>query len=393
MKKIKRKIIKNCLAMITVLALLFPQYIINRAKAADVTSRKDVIADSRPSTRANHTISFTLTASNAVDEGDTLTLTFDSAFDTSSVTEDEVDITDDGVDLTTAANCAGAEQASVAMAADVLTITICAGDGGAIAASSAVVIEIGANATASGTGVANNRIQNPALSACTGASSVCGITIGGTFGDAGDMKVAIISGVTVSATIDETLTFSVNAVTTGNCPDFDNTAGNEVGTTATTVPYSTISTETFYDACQDLRVGTNASGGYSVTVQETDQLTSGANQIADGTCDGACSDSAENQWATASNNGFGYCMDDQATFGDGSATADAGWGTNGCDDADTYFKTIADAGASETAQAIMSSATGVSDDRSFVGLRLTADAAQAAGTYTTTIVYIATPTY
>src|SRR4030042_2042991 len=205
------------LGLILVLAALYG--FIPLAKAGTVTSRSDSISDSRPSTASDHTVEFTV--ASAVDEGDTITVTFDPAFDTSTIVLADVDVADDTVDLTTAANCAGAEKASVVMAADVLTITICAGDGGAIAAASVVEIQIGTNA--GGT----HQIVNPALLGCSGASSVCDIDVAGTFGDTGKMKVAIISGVTVSATIAETLTFSVNAVKTANCPAYNNAAGNE----------------------------------------------------------------------------------------------------------------------------------------------------------------------
>ena len=217
------------------------------------------------------------------------------------------------------------------------------------------------------------------------------ISIGGNFGDTGTMKVAIITGVTVSATVAETLTATVAGVTTGNCTV---AGGSEIDTSgdATTIPFSTVNSDTFYDACQSLSVATNASDGYSATVQETDQLTNGSlDQIADGTCDGACTDSAEGAWATAGNNGFGYCADDYN--GDGAATADAGWGTNGCGAGTQNFKTIADAGAAETAQVIMSSDAPVSNDQTYIGYRLTVDGAQPAGTYSNTIVYIVTPAY
>lgn len=216
--------------------------------------------------------------------------------------------------------------------------------------------------------------------------------------DSGVAAFAILSGVTVSATVVETLSTSINAVTTANCPDYDNTVGNEVATTSTTVPYSTINTETFYDACQDTRVATNAGTGYSMTVSKTQLLTCSdagvcsSSTIADGSCGpGTCTTTAEADWSTATSNGFAYCMDDQATYGDGSATADAGWGTNGCDDADTYFKLFGT--GNSNAQNIMQSAAAVSDDRSFVGYRLNVDTSQQAGPYQTTIVFITTPTY
>ena len=164
--------------------------------AATVTSANDFPSTLQTSQASNHRVLFT--TPTGVPTGSTLTLTFASSFDTSSITEDDVDIADDGTDLTTAATCAGSEQASVAMASDVLTITICAGDGGTIAATSAVAIEIGANATSSGTGA--NQITNPTS---TGNYYVA---VAGTFGDSGSIILPIggDDSISVSATIPST---------------------------------------------------------------------------------------------------------------------------------------------------------------------------------------------
>lgn len=148
--------------------------------AATVTSANDYPSTLQISQAANHRVLFT--TPTGISEGSTVTLTFASSFDTSTITEDDVDVADDGVDLTTATTC-GSAQASVAIASDVVTITICAGGGGAIATTSAVAIEIGTNATSSGTGA--NQITNPSS---TGNYYV---SIAGTFGDSGSIILPI----------------------------------------------------------------------------------------------------------------------------------------------------------------------------------------------------------
>lgn len=162
-------------------------------QAATVTSANDYPSTLQTSQAANHRTLFT--TPSGVAEGSTIILTFASEFDTSSLTEDDVDVADDGVDLTTAANCSSTEQASVTIASDVITITICAGDGGAMAATSVVTIEIGTNATSSGTGT--NRITNPSS---TGNYYV---SISGTFGDSGSIILPIggDDSIAVSATV------------------------------------------------------------------------------------------------------------------------------------------------------------------------------------------------
>jgi len=165
------------------------------AQAATVVTANDYPSSLVVSTAVNHSLIFT-TPSGAA-EGNTITLTFDSAFDTSTVTENDIDIEDDGINLTTAADCSGAEEASVSITSDVVTITICAGDGGAIASGSVVTVKIGSNTTSSGSGI--NQVINPI------SSGSFFIGIAGTFGDVGSIILPIVSRGTipVSATIDQ----------------------------------------------------------------------------------------------------------------------------------------------------------------------------------------------
>lgn len=162
-------------------------------QASYVTSLSDTMGSQRTSVSSNHTISF-VARSGAV-EGSNMTISLATAFDTSGIDFEDVDVTDDGIDLTLAANCFGTEEASVSVAADVMTVAICAGDGGAIVASSALVIEIGTHATAGAVGSA--QITNPP------ASGTYSIVLGGSFGDRGAVATAITSpgSVVVSGTV------------------------------------------------------------------------------------------------------------------------------------------------------------------------------------------------
>ncbi|MFN3301523.1 MAG: hypothetical protein ACK413_00635 [Patescibacteria group bacterium] len=208
--------------------------------------------------------------------------------------------------------------------------------------------------------------------------------------DDGVVAFATVSGVEVSAKVLETLTFSVYGVAANDCPT---TGGTKKTSTSTTVPFGTVDPNSFYDGCQDLRVSTNAGNGYDVTIGETDQLTSGPNQIPDGNCDGSCSETDAAPWANPNNNGFGYCMKDQPGYGNAASEADANWGTYYCGAATQYFKIIPDTGENEPRVKIMNSSSTASDDRSYIGFRLSVDAAQPAGSYSTTIVYVVTPRY
>jgi hypothetical protein len=164
-----------------------------RVDAAVVTSANDVVTTLRTSQAANHEVLFT--TSSGVSEGESVEITFDSGFNLSSLTENDIDIADDATELTTAATCAGSENVSVSISSQIITMTVCAGDGGAIAAASAVRVRIGTNATNSGTG--SNRITNPS----TARNHF--VSIGGSFGDVGSIILPLQSGagVPVGATI------------------------------------------------------------------------------------------------------------------------------------------------------------------------------------------------
>ncbi len=169
----------RCFAFGLIVAIFFPFFVY----AATVTDIYDSPTSNTISTDVNHRI--TLTTASAMTDGETMTVTFDSGFVTAAIVEDDVDITDDGVDLSTAGDCSGTEQMSVTMAASVLTFTVCAGDSGSIALGSVVNIEIGSNASSSGSGV--NRITNPST------VGTYYLNLGGSYGDFGSIALSIVT--------------------------------------------------------------------------------------------------------------------------------------------------------------------------------------------------------
>ena len=354
-------------------------------KAARPDSLKDVITDSRPSTAANHTITLDQAAGGDFSAGDTLVLTFAGGFDTSGFASTDAldyDITVNAVEETIVDSsdaCAGDTIEITTVASDVFTFTACGGYVGE-AAGVVIVIEIGTHATSGGTG--NTQITNS-------TAATYNLAVDTTDEDSQDTIIVVTSAITVSATIDETLTNTVAAVVSGSCTT---TGGTTVTSTATTIPYGTVSTEAFYDICQQLTVATNAAGGYTVTVYTVAGLDATTNAFAVGSGDGAATLTTPSTWATATNNGYAICMDD--TTGNAAATANAGWDTAAeeCGGAGQKFELVADLSVPQTPSTIMSSAVGVTDI-SLVGWRLSTDAAQAAGAYTGTADYITTGTF
>ncbi len=187
--------VTTAIAVIAIVAAVSTTILAGVTHAATVTQALHLATTLEAGEATDDILLFT-TPSGA-GEGETIVVTFASEIDTSAITEDDVDMLDDDVDLTTASDCSGAEQASVAMAADVLTITICAGDGGAIAPGSDVRVEIGFVATDSGVGA--NQIVNPAV------EGTYYVSVSGTFGDSGSFALPIGGNDTieVSANVDQ----------------------------------------------------------------------------------------------------------------------------------------------------------------------------------------------
>lgn len=215
--------------------------------------------------------------------------------------------------------------------------------------------------------------------------------------DSANVAVAPVEGVLVSATVDQSLSFIVTGVSSGVAKCGATTTS--VTSTAYSIPWGTIATaNTFKDAAQILEVSTNAGGGYTVKIEENDQMgmngvtctgaTAGeANDcIKDTLCDsGTCSETTSGEWVIASNNGLGYSL------------ANA----SGTDAAFTYnesgrtfsSKQLPDQEVPETKQTIMSNAAPVSAKQVNICYRISVSGTQPAGYYYNKVKYTATATF
>lgn len=350
-------IIKSINQRVFLFVVLFVFGILNvsPAQAAAITSASDTLSTVTAGTVANHTIQFT--TPTGVSEGQNITVTFPAGFTLTSIVENDVDITDDGVDLTTAADCTGSEQASAAVSGQVLTITICAGDGGAIGTSSVIAIEIGTNATSSGTGA--NQITNHATPA------TYTISIGGSMSDSGSLAISLISddSVNLTATVNATITFTISDTTIGfgtlsaSAPQW--ATGDTSGSGTDVVAHN-------------MTVATNATAGYVVTFKGSTLTSPGSDTISVA----AVTDDAD---GTAGSEQFGFSI---ATNGDASITS--GYAYAGTPD----WKFV-----DNTTTSIISE-TGPTATETFSMHYLTNIAATTeAGSYSTNITYIATGTF
>jgi len=220
-----------------------------------------------------------------------------------------------------------------------------------------------------------------------------------------EVKVAPVEAVLVSATVDETLTFQVQGITSGTAA-CGQTA--DVTSTAYSIPWGTLSTaDTFSNASQKLTVSTNADGGYTVKIEENDQMGKNGvtcvgasageanNCIEDTTCSSSSCDQATGYgWTDATTyHGLGYSLANvsgsDASFvydSDDPCSTSAGAGT-------FCAKQFADQEVSETKATIMSNNGPVSSKQVYVCYRIAISATQPAGYYYNKVKYTATATF
>lgn len=207
--------------------------------------------------------------------------------------------------------------------------------------------------------------------------------------DANKGRIALIESVRVTATVDPSISFQIIGMTSGiTACGVTTTVNTQTAPNAPlSVPFGTLSLNTFATAAHTLIVSTNALNGYIVTAIENDQMGKDAGTtpfIPDNTCDaGTCTVTTAGNWVTpAGNAGFGYSL--EAVSG---ATVEFTAG------ASFNSKPFANAAGLQPPTRIMYS-TGVSNDhRANVCYRVSVDATQAAGDYENMVTYTATASF
>jgi len=245
------------------------------AEAASITSASDTLQTSVPSQPSNHTIEFT--TPNGMVIGQTIELTFAGSFTLGYLDENDVDIVVNGSSSSTAPTAAAATW-GVATSTNTITFTTPTDMG--VASATPIVIRIGTNAVDFGTGDA--RITNPTSTTTTHA-----IDIAGTMQDSGQVRIAVVDQVTVSASVNTSLSFTVSGVI-----DSQTVNGSPTTTAATstsnTLPFGTLDSNGVSKVlAHDLAVITNADNGYVVTVEQTGNLESTTGGIIDGFINGS----------------------------------------------------------------------------------------------------------
>jgi hypothetical protein len=223
-----------------------------------------VLSTSEPNTNANHTITFTLPdntpGATGLDADDEIRITLPPGFTVPLIDDDDVDIEVASSEETMATDW------DATSGGQVITIT---STGGTASQGDDIQIEIGDNATNEATG--DSFITNHTA---TGSYEML-IEIydeGTTLQDSASTMLVVVDQVTVTADVDPIFDFFVTGTTTGV------TIGGEAmtaTTTSTEIPFGTLNPTPGNPevAAQDLRVVTNAVGGFSVTVATDQQLT------------------------------------------------------------------------------------------------------------------------
>jgi hypothetical protein len=237
------------------------------AEAASVTSYRDTLSDSAPGVASDHEIKFT--SPTGIANNQTIVLDFsDGPFVLGSVDYTDFDVSTSSP-LTLAATCGGTEHMGVDVISwPTVTLTFCNGDTAYLAANGTTTIWIGDNATG---GAGNDQLTNPGV-----GSYQIPITAGA---DSGETRVAIVSTVQVTATVDTLFTFTVGGVPTGQPINGTTTTGS---TTAQLINFGQLDAGVASTAAQDLSVVTNAKNGFVVTVESDGMLDSANGADIDG---------------------------------------------------------------------------------------------------------------
>jgi len=192
------------------------------------------------------------------------------------------------------------------------------------------------------------------------------------------------NGSTVSLSVDPAFTFTVNAVNTGSDVDSDDTSSEDtnVTSTATTVPFGTVTSTTNGIAAQDLTINTNAANGYNIYFRQTQALTNAASDTIDAVSvpQGTdCTYAVPQLFTAAGNEAFGFTTDD-ADISSGNYQSNVG--------ASSYC----DVTGSNQAVATRATAT-ASTETTRVGYQAGVSTTTEPGTYSNTVIYTAVPTY
>lgn len=327
-----------------------------------IVNAKDLISDSDAGVTATHT--FTFTTGTTTPATGTWVITFPNEFD-----------------LTSAAAVAAWGDANVSegIAGQVVTMTM---TGDEAATSTQVVVSDVGNPTLGEEGTYTIDIENRDAGGAITLERV-------------QVMVSIHQDVLMTATVDSILNFTISGIDAGD--ETVNGLACDNDTTATTTPFGTLIVDTASTVCQKLNVETNADYGYTVTVEQDQELTSDAGSNINSfnnSADGLGSTTAQ-AWAAPDNT-----LDVDRTYGHMGLTSDDQDLASAYPNQDFYNGgTTHFAGLNSSDPMPVMHHTGPSDGSTAnigetnVLYRVQIASLQEAGDYENTLTYIVTPTF
>jgi hypothetical protein len=185
-----------------------------------------------------------------------------------------------------------------------------------------------------------------------------------------------VNGSTLSLTVDPVLSFTVNAVASGEACN-SGALTSTAASTATTIPFGSVTSAANGLVCQDLTAATNSGNGYTVYARYTAKPTSGANTINDVQNSGT--NTSPQAFTSAGTEGYGYTTNDFVlNTANGSANR---------------FSTNLWAAMTTANAEVSYSSIGVSSKTARVGHQVGISGLTKPGTYNTTVIYTCTPVY
>jgi hypothetical protein len=346
---------KKLVALWTILSLALAFFPVSpRLEGAQLLSVSDTITDSKPGATANHTIQFTI--QTTIPSGGSIDITLPSGF-----------------------NWNGASGT-------------CPFSGTFSTTTSGVRCTGLATTTAPATGtVAINDVVNASAEGSYLITIATKDSSGGTL-DTAELRIAIVSGVTVTAHVPALLTFQVKGVNAGTVVESGTT---NVTSTPTTIDFGTVEPGTHYLAAQKLVVYTNATFGFTVKVWQDQNLTNAMGGDIDKFSNGT-SPPTPAAWVSPS-----AIPGQENTYGHFGLRTDDDPSTGGLefDYGSNYWIGFAGDGPNYQREVMRSNrpTAGEGDSQGYgwdyVEYKLEISALQEAGDYSNILTYVCTPTY
>ena len=352
-----KKFIRKSLAFLMVLVLFlgyFPNYTA-QPQSATLSTGSLSLSDSRPSTTS---VTYTHTFSNVtLSATKCIKVQFNTAADMSGTVPTGLTTTGGAFSATSNYIPTPASWTGVFTTNGTVTITFATGETPAGASGRTVVL----------TGITNGSTADTAYYAKL--STFNNIDCATSPLDNGTVALIFTSGQSVSATVDPSLSFTIALVGSGQTV---NGATTTAASTTTTIPFGALSTGSNKILAHDLTVGTNANSGYTVTLKYTGVLTNGSYNITNWSGTNA----APTTFSAAGTESFGYTTED-AVLGTGTTNrfTTGKWAAFTTSPLEVAYN---DSAVSQTIR---------------TGYQVGISSTTSAGSYTTTVVYTATPTY